>query len=287
MATGNQSGEAGSIQVVDKVGRILDCFNAASPRLRAGDIGRVTGMPTSTVARLLRTLTGGNLLQHSGGQYSIGLRVMAWSAAASAGSDLIAIAQPLVTLLRDECRESCGLYVRQGSTRVSVLQVESMQSIIYRGYVGQVMPLSAGAAGKTFMAYDATARAAAIEEGLPGFTTRTITDPITLERDLERVRRQGWAFSEEEREEGLSSLAAPIFDSSGKIVAAVAVGGPSFRLTSSEAKRLAMPVLDCANEISRGLLWRGETSAEEREALAARRDVASARPEPDIERQHP
>jgi DNA-binding IclR family transcriptional regulator len=256
-----ERGEASTIQVVQKVAQIMDCFSADKSRMRASDLRRATGLPMTTVARIVQTLVAGNLLQRQGDHYSVGLRVMAWAAAANSGSDLLATAGPLATALRDETGESCGVYVRQGSSRVSVLQVESQQSIIYRGSVGNVMPLSVGAAGKVLMAFDEDALKAAIEGGLTAHTSYSIVDIDVLREELDQVRRQGWAFSEEERERGLNSLAAPIYGPAGEIVATIAIGGPSFRLTSRDAKSLAIFVMSCAAEISRGLLWRGEAKA--------------------------
>ncbi|MEC3980090.1 IclR family transcriptional regulator [Amycolatopsis sp. H20-H5] len=246
--------DGSSVQVVRKSARILDCFSAITPRLRAADIVHATALPASTVARILRTLVGENLLQRQGQEYSIGLRVTVWSAAAKAGSDLIAAAGPHVTALRDSCRESCGVYVRQGASRVSVLGVESTHSIIYRGYIGQILPLQAGAAGKVFMAYDEHALQAALEDGLLAHTSHTVTDPQVLEKQLDQVREQGWAFAEQEREPGLNSLGAPIFGPGETIVAAIAVGAPSFRLTRAAAEDLADEVTACAAAISEALL---------------------------------
>ncbi|WP_231644843.1 IclR family transcriptional regulator [Sciscionella sediminilitoris] len=246
--------DGGSVQVVRKSAQILDCFSATTPRLRASDIVQATGMPTSTVARILRTLVGENLLQRQGQEYSIGLRVTAWSAAAKAGSDLLAAAGPHITALRDRSRESCGIYVRQGTNRVSVLGAESTHSIIYRGYIGQILPLQASAAGKVLMAYDEQAHQAVLEEGLPGYTEHSITDPQVLEKLLDQVREQGWAFTEEEREPGLNSLAAPIFGAGETLVAAVAIGAPSFRLTRAVAEELSADVTATAAAISRALL---------------------------------
>ncbi|KAA9159369.1 IclR family transcriptional regulator [Amycolatopsis acidicola] len=254
MAAETERADGGSVQVVRKSARILDCFSATTPRLRAADIVQATGLPTSTVARILRTLVGENLLQRQGQEYSIGLRVTAWSASAKAGSDLIAAAGPHVTALRDRCRESCGIYVRQGATRVSVLGAESTHSIIYRGYIGQILPLQAGAAGKVFMAYDEAAVEAALEEGLVAYTEHSVTDPQVLHKRLAEIRDQGWAFTEEEREPGLNSVGAPIFGAGRTIVAALAVGGPSFRLTRAAAEALADDVRATAEAISRALL---------------------------------
>lgn len=262
MADDRASSDGGSVQVVRKSAQILDCFSARTPRLRLSEIAQTTGMPTSTVARILRTLVGENLLQRQGAVYSIGLRVIAWSAAANAGSDLIATARPFVAKLRDRCGETCGVYIRQGNSRVAVLQVESERSIIYRGYVGKVMPLHAGAAGKIFMAYDPQALKIALEEDRVAFTPQTVVDPAELEDHLEQVRKQGWAFSEEERERGLNSLAAPVYGADGTLIAAVAIGGPSFRLTRAEANNFADHVTDCASAISSGLLWHGDTGGD-------------------------
>lgn len=259
MVTDGEQAGGSSVQVVRKSARILDCFSATTPRLRAADIVQATGLPTSTVARILRTLVGENLLQRQGQEYSIGLRVTAWSAAAKAGSDLIAAAGPHVTALRDLCRESCGIYVRQGASRVSVLSAESTHSIIYRGYVGQILPLQAGAAGKVFMAYDDQALAAALDDGLKAFTPHSVTDRQVLDKELDLVRERGWAFAEEEREVGLNSLAAPIFGPSGTIVAALAVGAPSFRLTAATVESLADDVTASAGAISRALLGQSRT----------------------------
>ncbi|MEU4094301.1 IclR family transcriptional regulator [Streptomyces sp. NPDC026673] len=247
----------GSVQVVQKSARILDCFSATTPRLQASQIARRTGLPASTVARILRTLVQESLLQREGTTYSIGLRVIAWSASATAASDLIATARPLVTALRDRCGECCGLQVRQGGRRVTVIWAQSPHSIVYRGHVGQVMPLQPSAAGKIFMAFDPAVLALVLDEGLTARTPRTVVDPAVLRGQLEDVREQGWAFSEEELEAGLNSLAVPVRSTDGTVIAAVSVGGPSHRLTLGRARSLAAQAIDCATAISEGRMWRG------------------------------
>ncbi|MGI5247979.1 IclR family transcriptional regulator [Actinacidiphila glaucinigra] len=247
----------GSVQVVRKSAEILDCFSVTTPRLQASEIVRRTGLPSSTVARILRTLVRENLLQREGTAYGIGLRVIGWSAAADAASDLITAARPLVTALRDRCGECCGLQVRQGGRRVTVIWAQSTHSIVYRGHVGQVMPLQPSAAGKVFMAFDPDVLALVLNEGLTARTARTVVDPAVLLGQLEEVREQGWAFSGEELEPGLNSLAAPVRSGDGRVIAAVSVGGPSHRLTPARAKDLAAQAIDCASAIADGRMWRG------------------------------
>ncbi|OAA20999.1 transcriptional regulator [Frankia sp. EI5c] len=246
--------EADAVQVLHRQALILDCFSGGRPRLRAADVRAATGLPTTTVARILRSLVQENLLQRTGDHYSIGLRVMAWSAAATAGSDLIEAAKPVVTELRDRTGESSIVYVRQGGTRVAVLISHSEQSIIYQGKIGQIQPLNAGGAGKIFMAYEPEALAAALDAGLPAYTENTITARDRLEADLEVVRRRGWAYSPEERERGLSSMAAPLTDARGALVGALAIGAPAFRLSLETAVHHAPALTECAKAISQQLL---------------------------------
>jgi DNA-binding IclR family transcriptional regulator len=242
--------DGGSVLVIQKSARILDCLAGAAGPLRASEIRELTGLPMTTVARLLRTLLAEDLLAREGPYYSIGLRVTGWAHAASAGSDLIASAEPLISQLRDSSGETAGLYVSQGTNRVCVLLKESGQPIAYRSMPGQVRPMHGGAAGRIFMAFDPSARQAVLDAGLTAHTSKTITDPEVLEARLEQVRRQGWAFVAGERELGLNTVAAPIVDPAGRLVAAVAISGPSFRMARPQAGRLAGLVTGCAEQIS-------------------------------------
>ena len=250
---GSDGHDGGSVLVIQKSARVLDCLAGAGRPLRASEIRELTGLPMTTVARLLRTLLAEDLLRREGPHYSIGLRVTAWAHAASAGSDLIACAEPLISELRDSSGETAGLYISQGPNRVCVLLKESGQPIAYRSMPGQVRPMHGGAAGRIFMAFDPSARQAVLDAGLPAHTSKTITDPEGLEAQLEQVRRQGWAFVAGERELGLNTVAAPVFDPAGHLVAAVAVSGPSFRMTRQQTGRLADLVTGCAEEISRAI----------------------------------
>jgi len=152
--------------------------------------------------------------------------------------------------LRDVTGETTGLYIRRGTTRVAVIVKLSSRSIIYRSDVGQLMPMHLGAAGKVFMAHDERVLNAVLVEAAeqaPGGSR------IALDRQLEFVRANGWILTEEEREAGLNSMAAPVFDASGTVVAAIAVGGPSFRLDRAAAETFGPLVAESARALSRRL----------------------------------
>ncbi|GAA1827067.1 IclR family transcriptional regulator [Pseudonocardia ailaonensis] len=239
-----------SILVMEKAVRVLDCFSPEHTRLSLSDIRRLTGMPNSTVARLVRTLVASELLQRTGDEYCVGLRVLSWATAASAGSDLLVAAEPVAAHLRDLTGETTGLYIRRGTTRVAVVVKLSPRSIIFRCDVGQLAPVRAGAGGKVFMAYDERVLNAVLVESAeqaPGDSRSA------LDLQLEFVRANGWLLTEEERETGLNSIAAPVFDASGAVVAAVAVGGPSFRVDRPMAEKYGPMVAESAQALSRRL----------------------------------
>lgn len=243
-----------SILVMEKAVRVLDCFSPDHTRLSLSDLRRLTGMPNSTVARLVRTLVASDLLQKTGDDYTVGLRVLSWAAAASAGSDLLVAADPVAAHLRDVIGETAAVQIRRGTTRVSVIVKLSTRSIIYRGDVGQLMPMHAGAAGKVIMAHDERVLNAVLVD----LADKALGESrIALDRQLEFVRAHGWLLTEEERESGLNSLAAPVFDRTGAVVAAIGVGGPSYRLDRKAAEEFGPLVATSAHALSRRLGYSG------------------------------
>jgi DNA-binding IclR family transcriptional regulator len=95
---------------------------------------------------------------------------------------------------------------------------------------------------------------------LTAYTERTITDLAELERELDRVRRAGWAEAYEEREPELNAIAAPVWSSAGELAGIVALQGPIPRFGRAAARRALPALLERAEEISRELAWPGEDS---------------------------
>ncbi|MBM9465049.1 IclR family transcriptional regulator [Aeromicrobium sp. YIM 150415] len=249
------------VRVLGRACAVLDCFTEAEPCLGVADIRQRTGLPATTVARIVTTLVQEGLLVREGDDYRVGLRVLVWSAPARAGSSLLGVARPFVEQLRDVTGESAGLYVRQDHTRVLVEAASSHHSVIYRGYVGQVLPLHAGAAGKCFMAFDDQALTAAATAGFERYTDSTVVERDRLDEQLALVRERGWAYSESEREVGLNSVGAPIIGFGGRPEAVLAIGGPSTRLDQAAAERVGPIVAATANAIAARM---GHVPAEER-----------------------
>lgn len=238
------------VRVLGRACGVLDCFTEAEPRLGVAELRQRTGLPATTIARIVATLVQEGLLVREGDSYRVGLRVLVWSAPARAGSSLLGIARPFVEQLRDVTGESAGLYIRQDATRVLVIAESSNHSVIYRGYEGQVLPLHAGAAGKCFMAFDQDALAAATASGLTAYTDSTVVSASSLHAQLEEIRERGWAFTESEREVGLNSVGAPVLGYGGRPEAVLAIGGPSTRLDAEAGERLGPVVVATARAVA-------------------------------------
>ncbi|MCX2963204.1 IclR family transcriptional regulator [Gordonia aquimaris] len=258
-----------SVQVLGKIMRILDSFTPDQPRLTITEIRRITGLPPTTTARLVRTLVDHDLLRRTEDHYSIGLRSLSWTEAATAGSDLLEALGPVLVELRDLSGETSGAYVRRGNSRVAIAVELSQRSVVYQARVGQVMPMHAGAAGKVFMAFsDDIYRAAVAQEGPDA--GGALSDLGALRSECDSIRAQGWAYTQGEREVGLNSLAAPVRDTSGLIIATLAIGGPSLRLSPEVAERLGPEIALSAERLSRRLGWRDEASPADTPDMPAR-----------------
>jgi DNA-binding IclR family transcriptional regulator len=107
------------------------------------------------------------------------------------------------------------------------------------------------------MAFDDDAWQAARSSTLEAFTPFTLTSDADIELQLNEIRERGWAFTSEEREAGLNSLAAPVFGATGRIVATLAVGGPSFRLTAEKADEIGPLVATAGMSLSQRLGYTG------------------------------
>jgi DNA-binding IclR family transcriptional regulator len=152
------------------------------------------------------------------------------------------------------------LYVIEGVSRVCLEQAQSVHHLARHSSVGEYFPLHAGASGKVLLAYlpDEERKRILSQIPLERFTPRTVTDPEELERDLERIRKRGYAVSKGEREAGAYSIVAPVWNASGRVVASLTISGPIFRLSDKRLKANIRGVLAAAREVSERLGYRGE-----------------------------
>lgn len=253
-----------NIKSVEKAVDILSCFTVETPELSVTEISVRTGLNQSTVSRILATLEKKRCVEREtpGGKYRLGVKFHQWRGILSQETSLPDLARPAMERLRDVCGEEVSLYVPGEGNRICVEAVKSHHSIAKVTRVGKILPLHCGAAGKVLLAYLPEKVRGAVIFGRPleKFTPKTITNPYELEADLEKIRKDGYAVSLEEREPGTYSVVVPVLAKKGKIVASLSISGPIFRLSDEQRNKYIDAALDAASEIS---LMLGRTGREE------------------------
>jgi DNA-binding IclR family transcriptional regulator len=245
-----------SVQAVERAADLLFALAAApaAPTLR--ELAASIGCSTSTVLRLLTALEKRGLVERDPltRRYGLGPRVHALASARSRGADLSARALPHMRALRDQSGESVVLQVRAGDQHICLAQVESRHEIRRHVAVGQVFPLTRGATAQVLRAFGEPA--AGDEAGAPSPADQRAR-AAGLPRGLAAVRAAGYAVSLEEREPGVSAIAAPIFDAHGRVWAALVVSGPAQRFGPPRMRAVATPLRLAALAISREQGYRG------------------------------
>ncbi|MDQ3537429.1 MAG: IclR family transcriptional regulator [Actinomycetota bacterium] len=250
------------VQTLDRAVAILDCFTADRQELGLSEIARSTGLTTSTAHRLLVSLQFHGLVRRvPDRRYTLGPHLLRLARAAHPGVDLQVVALPVMRRLRNATGETVGLHVLSGHCRLVVDQVESREPL-RRTYteLEERIPLHQGAPGKVLLAFlPAEEREAVLAGPLEAATPATITDPGLLRTELDKINRQGHAFSFEERVVGIRTVAVPIRNHAGAVRASVSVTGPALRVTPQRLKELAPLSVRAGAEISANLGWHDGT----------------------------
>jgi DNA-binding IclR family transcriptional regulator len=186
---------------------------------------------------------------------------------AQSGRDLAELAEPAMRRLAAESGETVNLMVRSAGGAEAIAQVDGRHVLGVSNWIGREVPDHCSAAGKLFLAFGAST----LPPGeLERPTSRTITDRPLLERELEAVRRHGYATIVDELELGLAAVAAPVRDADG-VVAALSVAGPTARLGDARLGLLGRVAIEQAHTVSVQLGYEGELE-DLLDSLRARRE---------------
>lgn len=215
---------------------VLLCFSGEQGGLGVTQIAERVGLYKSTVHRILAALEAKGFVRQETvtGRYQLGLKALELASGYLTSGDLPAVAYGEMLLLRDEAQETVSLYVRDGTERVRVQRAEGPLAVRRVVGLGERLPLYLGASGKVLLAWASPGeRTRILDQILP-----TSIDRAVFESALALARDQGWAYSREEREDGVSSVAAPVIDRQGRCMAAVAISGPVQRFDPERVERL-------------------------------------------------
>ena len=244
-----QAGDAADAQGVRSIRRALDILSLLTddkPVVSIRDITDSTGLPKTTVLRLVHTLEQSGLLWATSGGYMAGPGLWRWAYLARRSWQLPPETKAAMRELGARHAETVNLYVLRDACRVCVAQEESPRALRHVVQVGDELPLWGGASAKVLLSDAPETLLARVARRSPGGEKHL----ETLLRAVAGVRRDGYAVSHGEREEGISAVAVPVTGRSGAVVAALALSGPSFRFTADRVTEFAADLKVAAARMS-------------------------------------
>ncbi|TAM87098.1 MAG: IclR family transcriptional regulator [Jatrophihabitans sp.] len=255
VATTREDGSSSqSIAAVERAIDVLLLFSRSTAQsLGVTEISSELDMPKAAVHRILTSLRTRDLIafEPSSRRYMLGAAALALGRAYLGKIDIRALASEELQALSRETGETATLSVRHGDMRVYVDQVVPKREVRMEVAIGGSYPLHAGASSKAFLAFmgGAERKAYLDRNPLQALTDKTLTSRTKLERDLAAARRSGYTSSYGERQTGAASVAAPVYDHDGQVVAVVSVSGPAERLRQ-EADACAVELLAATGRLS-------------------------------------
>jgi len=242
-----------SVRAVERALEILLCFSRKTPELTLTQIAERVRLNKSTVHRLLATLDQNRFIQRdpATGAYRPGIRLVQFTYLMLEQNDLRQYSAPFLHHLWEQVRETVDLAILDNKEVVYIQVLESPQRVKLAAAIGQRLPASCTASGKALLAYmDDETIQRILEKGSPPYTSCTIRSRETFLENLRAIRAMGFAISEQEYEEGINAVAAPILAPGDQPIAVVAVAGPAYRLTRERMMEISPLVLATAHDIA-------------------------------------
>jgi len=232
---------------------VIRSFSAAAPDQTLTEVAQATGLTRAGARRILLTLAGLGYVESQGRRFRLTPKILDLGFAYLSSLPLWNLAEPVMETLVAEVKESCSAAVLDGSDIVCVLRVPTHNIMSIDLGIGSRLPAWCTSMGRVLLAGlpadERRLRLAATPR--PALTGRTLTDAAALEAAIEQAGRQGWCLVNQELEEGLVSLAAPIHDRAGRTIAALNISGQANRTPPTLMQAQFLPrLLDAARQIS-------------------------------------
>jgi IclR family pca regulon transcriptional regulator len=237
------------VQSLERGLSVIRALSASEPQTLS-EVARVTGLTRAAARRFLLTLLQLGYVSVRNGRFALTPQVLELGYAYLSSLTLPEVSQPHLERLVEEIHESSSVSVLDGDDVVYVARVPTRRIMTVTISVGTRFPAHATSMGRVLLA---AMEPAALDEvlgriALDPLTPQTITDEADLRAELHRVREQGWALVDQELEAGLRSVAAPIRDPAGEVVAAINVSAHATRTAVQDLKRSVLPPLRATAE---------------------------------------
>ncbi len=228
---GIEAAANGIVQSLVRGLAVIRAFDAEHPALTLSDVARRAGITRAAAGRFLRTLEQLGYVRVDGRDFSLTPRVLELGFSYLSALSIPEIVQPHLERLSHEVGESVSAAVLDGDDIVYIARVPTRRIMSVRITIGTRFPAFATSMGRVLLAgmADDALGAALAASAHPSLTERTVTDLSALRDEIAAVRAQGWALVDGELEPGLRSVAAPVHDRQGRVVAAVNVSSSATR----------------------------------------------------------
>lgn len=231
----NMEQNTSSIQVIDRLARLLDAIAASESALSLKVLAAETGLHPSTAFRILGAMIAiGFVERDTNSRYSLGKKLARLGGKVHQRTDVREAARDMMEKLRDQLGETVNLTVREGDEVIYIERATPNRMMRVEQVIGSRAPLHVTAVGKLMLAElgDAFIRAYTKRSGLKQYTTHTYVTQASLLKAVHDASAQGYAFDNEEAEIGVGCIGALIRDGSGDVVAGLSVSAPIERRKS-------------------------------------------------------
>ena len=240
------------VQSLERGLSVIRVFDADHPKLTLSEVAASTGLSRAAARRFLRTLVQLGYMRSDGSRFVLRPKILELGYAYLSSLTLPEVAMPHLEQLVEQVHESSSVSELDGDDVIYIARVPTKRIMSVTISVGTRFPAYATSMGRVMLAAQPDER---LDEylssaSLRGLTGHTITSATALRRELRKIRAQGWAVVDQELEEGLRSIAAPIRDAAGPVIAAVNVSPPAGRRTlTGNVEELLQPLLATAQRI--------------------------------------
>src|SRR5215469_11183177 len=258
-----QAGDSDFVQSLERGLTVIRAFDAEHPTLTLSEVAAATGLSRAAARRFLHTLVHLGYMHNHGGRFSLRPKILELGYAYLSSLSLPEVAMPHLEELVEQVRESSSVSELDGDDVIYIARVPTKRIMRVTISVGTRFPAYATSMGRVLLAArdDEWLEKYLATVNLHGLTGHTITSPAGLRQELRKIRSRGWALVDQELEEGLRSLAAPIRDADGTVIAAVNISTHAARRSlESIVQDLLRPLLATAERIERDLA-RSRTTA--------------------------
>ena len=258
---------------------VIKSFGPNAHQQTIAEVSAKTGLTRAVARRYLFTLEALGCVVQLGSRFALTPKLLDLGFTYLSTIDVANFAQPFMERAVAKLHESCSLTVLDGDEIVYVARVPAKRIMSINLVVGSRLPAHATSMGKILLAYlpPAALDAYFVTARMQRFTKRTICTEPALRKALREVRERGWALADQESEDGVRTVAMPVFDHSLAVAAAMNVSGHAARVSTKDLQRRFLPVLrEAARSASRALGANlDHMSSPHRSALPRRRDAAA------------